>query len=179
MFLFILLLPAASQAAPSKLERQYDRLHDAATAKFGKGVVGRDIVRYGMPLKKPIRFGHGFMVKTRPATKSELLTSMTRMRRWMAPPPVYAGPLQTTSSHPAVPMSGGGLDGIAQCESGGDPAAVSPNGQYTGLYQFDDQTWHSVGGTGRAGNAPASEQHQRAAILYQQRGSSPWPTCGR
>jgi hypothetical protein len=71
------------------------------------------------------------------------------------------------------------LNSIAACESGGDPKAVSADGQYTGRYQFDDRTWHEVGGVGRAKDAPAAEQDMRAAILYRKAGPGRWPVCGR
>ncbi len=67
---------------------------------------------------------------------------------------------------------------LAQCEAGGRPTAVDPSGTYHGLYQFDARTWQSMGGTGVASTAPASEQTMRAKMLYQQRGASPWPICG-
>jgi uncharacterized protein YabE (DUF348 family) len=70
-------------------------------------------------------------------------------------------------------------DGLAHCESGGRPGAVDPTGNYGGLYQFDGQTWHSLGGSGSAQDAPAEEQTYRAKKLYVQRGASPWPHCGR
>ncbi|SED25992.1 G5 domain-containing protein [Nocardioides exalbidus] len=76
-----------------------------------------------------------------------------------------------------------GADGLnwaalAGCESGGNPKAVNPAGYY-GLYQFDIGTWRSVGGSGVPTSASAAEQTYRAKLLYQQRGRSPWPTCGR
>lgn len=74
--------------------------------------------------------------------------------------------------------SGSGLAGIRACESGGDYGAVSSSGKYRGAYQFDQQTWESVGGSGDPANASAAEQDSRAAALQQQRGSSPWPSCG-
>jgi hypothetical protein len=70
------------------------------------------------------------------------------------------------------------LERIAQCESGGDPTAVSADGQYRGKYQFDRQTWVSLGGSGDPAQAPESEQDSRAAQLYRDRGASAWPTCG-
>jgi hypothetical protein len=70
------------------------------------------------------------------------------------------------------------LDAIGQCESGGDPAAVSADGTYRGKYQFDYGTWASIGGHGDPASAPEAEQDYRAALLYEQGGSSPWPTCG-
>ncbi|HKP90185.1 MAG TPA: transglycosylase family protein, partial [Thermoleophilaceae bacterium] len=70
------------------------------------------------------------------------------------------------------------LDAIATCESGGNPSAVSSGGQYRGMYQFDQQTWESLGGTGDPADASAADQTERAAVLYAQRGASAWPTCG-
>ena len=72
----------------------------------------------------------------------------------------------------------GSLQSIAQCESGGDPGAVGGGGAYRGKYQFDRQTWSSVGGSGDPAAAPESEQDRRAQMLLRQRGTSPWPTCG-
>ena len=70
------------------------------------------------------------------------------------------------------------LDSIGACESGGDPSAVSSDGSYRGKYQFDYGTWARVGGSGDPAAAPESEQDYRAALLYTQSGSSPWPVCG-
>ena len=70
------------------------------------------------------------------------------------------------------------LDAIAGCESGGDPSAVSSDGTYRGKYQFDSGTWAAMGGSGDPAAAPEAEQDMRAAMLYSQSGSSPWPVCG-
>ncbi len=70
------------------------------------------------------------------------------------------------------------LESIASCESGGDPTAVSSDGSYRGKYQFDFGTWESMGGSGDPAAAPEKEQDYRAALLYTQSGSSPWPICG-
>jgi hypothetical protein len=75
-------------------------------------------------------------------------------------------------------VSQGTLEAIASCESGGDPAAVSSDGTYRGKYQFDSATWASMGGSGDPAAAPEAEQDMRAAMLYAQSGSSPWPICG-
>lgn len=69
------------------------------------------------------------------------------------------------------------LERIAQCESGGNPRAVSSNGRYFGKYQFSKATWRSVGGTGNPAQASEAEQDRRALILYRRAGSSPWPNC--
>ena len=68
---------------------------------------------------------------------------------------------------------------LARCESRRNPRAVSRNGRYFGLYQFDVRTWRAVGGRGTPHHASSAEQTRRAAILYQRRGRSPWPVCGR
>ena len=70
------------------------------------------------------------------------------------------------------------LDAIGACESGGDPTAVSADGSYRGKYQFDYGTWEAVGGSGDPAAASEAEQDYRAALLYAQSGSSPWPVCG-
>jgi hypothetical protein len=75
-------------------------------------------------------------------------------------------------------VSMGTLEAIAACESGGNPEAVSSDGTYRGLFQFDQGTWESVGGSGDPAAAPAAEQDYRAALLYSEAGSSPWPVCG-
>lgn len=66
---------------------------------------------------------------------------------------------------------------LAQCESGGNPQAATGNGFY-GLYQFDLQTWASVGGVGSPADASPTEQTYRAQLLYNERGAAPWPVCG-
>jgi transglycosylase-like protein len=78
----------------------------------------------------------------------------------------------------SVGVSSSTLEAIASCESGGDPTAVSADGAYHGLYQFDYGTWASVGGSGDPAAASPAEQSYRAALLYSQSGSSPWPICG-
>jgi hypothetical protein len=68
---------------------------------------------------------------------------------------------------------------IAECESGGNPRAVSANGLYRGKFQFSRGTWKAVGGNGDD-PARASEAHQdRMALkLYRAEGVAPWPACG-
>jgi len=62
-----------------------------------------------------------------------------------------------------------------QCESGGNPQAVSPGGTYWGLYQFDYGTWVAHGGSPSAyGNADAATQHAIASRVQYQA----WPVCG-
>jgi len=70
------------------------------------------------------------------------------------------------------------LEAIAQCESGGDPTAVSSNGMYHGKYQFSVATWQAMGGSGLPSQAPEPEQDMRAVMLYEQSGPGQWPVCG-
>jgi peptidoglycan hydrolase-like protein with peptidoglycan-binding domain len=69
------------------------------------------------------------------------------------------------------------LQRIAQCESGGNPAAVSADGTYRGKYQFDRETWQEMGGSGDPADASAAEQDRIAAKLLAARGTAPWPNC--
>jgi peptidoglycan hydrolase-like protein with peptidoglycan-binding domain len=71
------------------------------------------------------------------------------------------------------------LEAIAECESGGDPTAVSASGRYRGKYQFDMATWRSVGGKGDPAKASEAEQDRRAAKLLKREGTAPWPVCGK
>jgi peptidoglycan hydrolase-like protein with peptidoglycan-binding domain len=79
-----------------------------------------------------------------------------------------------SSSSSSVPAQ---LQQIAQCESGGNPRAISPSGKYRGKYQFDQSTWEAWGGSGDPAAAPESEQDRVAVKLYNARGTSPWPNC--
>jgi peptidoglycan hydrolase-like protein with peptidoglycan-binding domain len=90
-----------------------------------------------------------------------------------------AGPTTNSAldSAPAGADASTVLAKIAQCESGGNIAAVSPSGQYRGKYQFSQATWESLGGTGDPAEAPESVQDMFAARLYADRGLAPWPAC--
>ncbi len=69
------------------------------------------------------------------------------------------------------------LNSIAQCESGGNPRAISPDGTYRGKYQFDRSTWAAYGSAGDPARASETEQDRRALKLYKARGTAPWPNC--
>ena len=66
---------------------------------------------------------------------------------------------------------------IAECESGGNPRAVSSGGTYRGKYQFSRGTWRGLGGRGDPADASEAEQDRLALKLYRQRGNAPWPNC--
>jgi hypothetical protein len=76
------------------------------------------------------------------------------------------------------PVADGTLERIAQCESGGDPKAISADGTYRGKYQFDRTTWKQLGGDGDPAEAAEAEQDRIAAKLLAERGTTPWPSCG-
>lgn len=87
----------------------------------------------------------------------------------------------TKEKQTSWPDVGGDVDSLnwealAECESGGDPNAVNPNGHY-GLYQFSLSTWASVGGSGNPVDASPAEQTYRAKLLYEAAGAGQW-TCG-
>ena len=69
------------------------------------------------------------------------------------------------------------LKRIAQCESGGNPRAISRDGRYRGKFQFDMSTWRSLGGTGDPAKASEAVQDRLALKLYRARGTAPWANC--
>lgn len=104
---------------------------------------------------------------------------------------LYASHVERQSAALASMRSQSGLSDeqlarLANCESGGNPAARSSNGTYLGLYQFNQSTWNSTArsvlpeyvGVSPAA-APKEIQDAMARALYAARGRSPWPVCGR
>jgi hypothetical protein len=85
-----------------------------------------------------------------------------------------------TKASPQPSGSSGDISGFLACtrahesDSAGGYQAISPDGRYRGAYQFDQQTWNGVGGTGDPAAASPAEQDYRATILYEQRGNQPW-----
>jgi hypothetical protein len=146
--------------------REYRVSYRKAKRQFGVQALGRNIERDG------VQHQHG----ARHAHVSELRESTARLQSMLAPAgPPAAGDASAT---PAV-ASGAATPPayIAQCESGGDPTAISPGGTYRGKWQMDQQTWESAGGTGDPAAAPEAVQDAVAANLYEQRGTQPWG-CG-
>jgi hypothetical protein len=175
-----LVLAPSVGAKQMTLKQQYSAYYHAVKDKHGTRAPGRNIRRYG------IRFDIGANHRpgpwsTRDPTYHELGVSIRQLKVLLRPAHSYlvrravppgqppAGVMSSSQSAPA----GGPLSRIAACESGGNPRAVNPNGHY-GKYQFDLQTWASVGGSGNPVNASEGEQDKRAAMLYAQRGSAPW-----
>ncbi len=83
---------------------------------------------------------------------------------------------QNASGHPDP--GEGAWERLRFCESGGVYTTNTGNGFY-GAYQFTQSTWESVGGSGDPAAASEAEQDARAAQLYAQSGSTPWPVCGQ
>jgi len=110
----------------------------------------------------------GYRARLRGDAPAALRDELARQRRALRAARTY--------ERVAVPPQ---LAAIAACESGGDPGAIGGGGLYRGKYQFDVQTWASVGGSGDPAAAPEGEQDMRAAMLYARAGATPWPVCGR
>lgn len=158
----------------------------AVVKKHGKRAPGRNICRQGVRIRahtRGVNAERAFV--TRPATTNEKRHYLRALRRLNSPAPAL---LVRTAGMPRVPpagtmsahiAAGSTLSAIANCESHGNPRAISPGGKYRGKYQFDYGTWGSVGGTGDPAAASEEEQDYRAALLYQRSGSAPWPVCGR
>jgi hypothetical protein len=95
---------------------------------------------------------------------------------------VDAAPTAQAASLPDAPPAAADdprLATIAECESGGDPTAISASGRYRGKYQFTRATWRLVGGSGDPAAAPEAEQDQRAATLLAKQGPKAWPVCSQ
>ena len=83
----------------------------------------------------------------------------------------------SSAAAPSGDAAAATLQRIAQCESGGNPSAVSADGTYRGKYQFDRETWRAMGGSGDPADAPEWLQDRLALKLYRQAGTAPWPSC--
>jgi hypothetical protein len=179
------LLAPSAEANNTAMKQRYSALYHAVKKRHGSRAPGRNIRKLG------IRFdvnkdGKPGPWQTRPAKPSEIRASIRQLRVLLRParsllvrravPPGHppAGVLSSIQRAPA----GGTLAAIRQCESGGNYGTNTGNGFY-GAYQFDLQTWRSVGGSGLPSNASPAEQDMRASMLHSQRGAAPWPVCGR
>lgn len=100
-----------------------------------------------------------------------------------APPPTPSTSVPVDTGTPTLEQ----WAALRSCESGGRYSVISPNGLYHGAYQFAQSTWNGVArSAGRedlVGVAPSAadpaDQDAMALVLWTQRGSQPWPVCGR
>jgi uncharacterized protein YabE (DUF348 family) len=146
------------------IEKKDPTLDEGTTKVTTIGVDGLQEVTY------QVTFLNG-RAASRKVVSTKVLTKVVNQVELVGTKPTDAGP---------IPPSGGlNWAALAQCESGGNPKAVNPAGPYYGLYQFDLGTWQSNGGSGIPTDASAAEQTRIAQNLYNARGRSPWPVCGK
>lgn len=186
---------AHAESYRQQLKEQFNHLYPKAVHKVGKKEVGRQVVKYGMPVK-------GHPRKSRPATNAELATANGVMRRWLAPaPPALAPtPAQAVRSNPTVSTTpapaqasggvsstgggGGGCHGMS-AESGSQGYnAVGGGGKYLGCYQIDVGHYAPGGSCQGLGQDPAG-QDQCAQVICRTEGPGAWTNpagqnpCGR
>lgn len=179
----IVVVAAISAAAPSVAVAQsptrqdmavYHRLYDQAAKRFGKlsGARGGPGCELGRTCHQAV-------------THEALVASEAVLRRMVYPAssstsyhPVTYQPVHhyyhSSYSHSTYHSSYSAPVQSAPVYSSG-----SSGGGYCGAYQFDQSTWSSVGMSGSPCGASPAQQDAAAQKLYAQRGSQPWPVCGR
>jgi peptidoglycan hydrolase CwlO-like protein len=117
----------------------------------------------------------------RQAAARQATVPTTKAPATKAAPASSDAPATTATTAAPVAILGGSQDStfacIRQLESGNNYKA--PGG---GAYQFQDATWHSLGYSGTASDAPPAVQDEAARKLQARDGWSPWttaPLCGR
>jgi len=91
-----------------------------------------------------------------------------------------------STEHVADALTHEELGRLRHCESTDNYQAISRSGTYRGAYQFDQTTWDGVAerhfpwlmGIDPINAAPWW-QDSMARALWSERGSQPWPICGR
>jgi hypothetical protein len=173
----LLALPATASAAPraDKPTKEEIRAAQRALGVKSDGVIGprtRRAIR-----RHQRREGLRVDGVLGPATLRSL--GVTTEEEPEGQPETQGGTASEGSAPPAPTAEAAAtLERIAECESDGDPTAVSADGVHRGKYQFDRETWEGLGGTGDPAAAPEAEQDARAAQLLAERGTAPWPVCG-
>lgn len=167
----MVLFPSAiASAASSTACEKAAGIRAAVIKKHGKRAPGRNICRFG------VKHSTGRVEKASFDQKKRYLHALRRMNTslpYMVPGSPRVPPAGTATPRANLPWCTWGP------ESGGNYQAVGQGqaaGHY-GKYQFDLQTWGSVGGTGNPINASPAEQDKRAAMLYARRGGRPWTNC--
>jgi hypothetical protein len=168
--------PAVASAAPHKNEKPSPRVRLRADAPKSANSIG-NAVAVGGALFDPVDRYSRLIAATAQRTEDRQKAHARKKREAREEEEKAREEAEQFAQLPGG-VSMGALEAIAACESGGNPEAVSSGGTYRGLFQFDQGTWESVGGHGDPAAAPAAEQEYRAALLYSEAGSSPWPVCG-
>jgi hypothetical protein len=86
---------------------------------------------------------------------------------------LLVGAAELTGAANADPIN---WEAIAKCESGGNWAANSGNGDYGGL-QISAATWDANGGIGLPSQASSEQQITVAKRIMADQGPGAWPTC--
>jgi peptidoglycan hydrolase-like protein with peptidoglycan-binding domain len=157
---------SADESAPVVLERG-DRGRSVRKLQAALGV-GTDGV-FGPRTERAVRR----FQRREGLTADGIVGPQTRDALGLAP--FAHGSVARRSSGVRLPRA---LKQIAECESGGNPRAVSPGGRYRGKYQFSIDTWHNLGGKGDPVDAAEAQQDRIALKLYRRSGTAPWPSCG-
>lgn len=172
--------PTVSEVPFEQVTEQTDDLYVGQTRVAQEGVVGERTVVHRVILVDGVEESRVELSDTvTRAPVTEVVREGTKERPAPRPAPAPA-------RAPAASGGGGGGGAVptgdvwaalAQCESGGNPTAVSSSGTYHGLYQFSVATWQSVGGAGLPSQASPEEQTMRAQMLQARSGWGQWPHC--
>ena len=116
-----------------------------------------------------------------PTTTVTTLPPSTTTTTVALPPPTTP---PTTSPPPPPPSSAPAAGGdvwweLAGCETGYKYDNPNTGNGYYGYFQFDYDTWQSVGGPGYPHHHSYDTQLIYAKKLQAQRGWSPWPYCSQ
>ena len=163
---------ATEEIAFKTIEKNDSSIYEGETKTVQAGAAGARVVTYRVTTvdgRTESRKAISSAVSQQPVSKIVAVGTKSR------PSSSGSGGTITTGNKPSA--DGLNWAALADCESGGNPSTNTGNGFY-GMYQFDLQTWQSVGGSGYPHQNSAAEQTYRAQILYSQRGDSPWPVCG-
>lgn len=151
-----------------KQVQKYAHFHRKWTHRSGRNVVGRQIVKHGMPRRG----------RDRVASRREWRRTMAVFRRWENPPRPPAPPPTLASTQPSASSSYVGGTGqyaipteIVMCESGGSYTAVNPSSGAYGAYQIIPST---AAAYGCDLSTPAGQDSCAAKIWAGGAGRSQW-----
>lgn len=123
---------------------------------------------------RPARNGGRHRKPSSPGPATAIITTGTFA---IVPFVLSAGTAQAAELAPSA-----GLDAIAKCESGGNPAAQNRSSTASGLYQFLDSSWKAYGGSKygpRAKDATPAQQTEIAHAAVARSGLTPWKASQR